>query len=207
MRSGELDNPSIPPSPGSQVGGDVEGLVGRIAEGDRQAAAEFVRRYSPIIRQRYRARLSPALRRLADSTDLASTVGRRLDALVANGALEVVNQRQLWALIHRLADTAVADKARALARLRRAEDEDSEWSRAFLRRSEEGHGPEQFDGMLERLLDELPGERDRQMLGLWLAGWSHAQIGQELGLAPNAVRQLWSRVRERAKAVLAGDVA
>lgn len=184
----------------------AEALVTRIAVGDRFAAAEFVRRYSPVIRQRYRVRLSPALRRLADSTDLASTVARRLDALVANGGLEVANQRQLWALIHRLADTAVADKARALARLRRVEGEDAEWSRAFLSRVDEGPDlTERFDGLLDRLLDGLPEERDRQVLGLWLAGWSHAQIGVELGMNANAVRQLWSRLRERVKSLLAEE--
>jgi len=174
-------------------------LLRRIGGGDRESAALFVRRFAPVIRQRFRARLSPSLRRLMDSTDLVSTVGRRLDQMVASGGVDVENEHQLWALVNHLARAAIADKARVLGRLRRVESADSGWARAFLERSS-GLGREsedRFDETLDAAMGALESDLDRRVLALWLGGWSHVQISAQLDMTPNAARQRWHRVRAR----------
>lgn len=174
---------------------EIDDLLRRITSGDRDAAARFVTRYAPVIRQRFRARLSPSLRRLMDSADLVSTVGRRLDQLVASGSVDVENQQQLWALVNHIARIAIADKARVLARLRRVEDPDSGWAREFLARADSGGGSDRFDETLNLAMEAVGSDTDRRVLALWLSGCSHVQIGAQLDMTPNAVRQRWHRVR------------
>ncbi len=189
---------------------NVEELLRRIGAGDREAAAIFVRRYAPVIRQRFRARLSPSLRRLMDSADLVSTVGRRLDQLVASGGVDVENEHQLWALVNHLARAAIADKARVLGRLRRVENPDSQWARAFLDRAADAgaDGQDRFDETLDLAMEALESDVDRRVLALWLGGWSHVQISAQLDMTPNATRQRWHRVRARlAEALAARGVA
>ena len=178
-------------------GNGVEDLLRRIATGDREAAASFVHHYAPVIRQRFRARLSPSLRRLMDSTDLISTVGRRLDQLVASGGVDVENEHQLWALVNHLARASIADKARILARLRRVESLDSQWARGFLSRVSPAPGDlsDGFEETLDLAMKAAGSDADRRILALWLGGWSHVQIASQLEMTPNAVRQRWHRVR------------
>lgn len=186
-----------------------EELVGLIATNDRAAAAAFIGRAAPIIRQRFRGHLSPPLRRLLDSSDVISTVGRRLDQLVQRGGLQLVNERQLWGLINQLAKAAIVDKARALKRLREVEDAESEWTRAFLSRLERGErdGRDVFDETLTTVMDVAGDDRDRQVLAMWLQGAHFAQIGLILGLDAGAVRQLWHRIRGRLRPALEGSHA
>lgn len=181
-------------------------LVALIAGNDRDAAAAFIARCAPIIRQRFRSHLSPALRRLLDSSDVISTVSRRLDQLVQRGGLQFVNERQLWGLINQLAKAAIVDKARALKRLREMEDPEGEWSRAFLVRVEHGEreSRDSFDETLGSVMDAAGDDRDRQVLAMWLQGAHFAQMGSVLGLDAGAVRQLWHRIRARLKQALVG---
>lgn len=186
-----------------------EQLVALVAGNDREAAAAFIRRSAPVIRQRFRAHLSPALRRLLDSSDVVSTVSRRLDDLVQRGGLHLVNERQLWGLVNQLARAAIVDKARALNRLRELEDPEGQWARAFLQRVEsaEREGRDSFDETLSNVMDAAGDDRDRQVLAMWLQGAHFAQMGLVLGIDAAAVRQLWHRIRGRLRATLTGAQA
>ena len=88
---------------------DPEELVRRMRSGDRDAAAEFISRYDSRIRRRIRGKLGPAMRRLFDSQDIVSTLGRRLDLYVRSGRLEAVSGDQLWSLIMKMAEHGVID--------------------------------------------------------------------------------------------------
>src|SRR5262249_7307378 len=56
-------------------GGTFADFVGRIRDGDEQAAADLVRRYEPIIRVVVRTRLGDRrLRRILDSMDICQSV-------------------------------------------------------------------------------------------------------------------------------------
>lgn len=179
-------------------------LLSCVAQHDREAAAEFMSRAAPLIRQRFRSHLSPSLRRLLDSSDVLSSVGRRLDDLVRRGGLTVLNERQIWGLVNQLARATIVDKARALKRLREAEDPEGDWARLVLSRIEAGDRAERdlFDETLEVIMDAAGDDRDRQVLAMWMQGIPFGRIGAVIGLEAGAVRQLWHRIRARLRATL-----
>lgn len=187
---------SKPVQPGGPGGEGAAALLARIRAGDRAAAAAFMDAYGPILRQRFRSRLTGGMRRLMDSADLVSTVSRRLDRAVRERRAWFDSEAQLWGFLQKVATGVIADKARVLARLKRVEGEDSPWVRAMLGRMDEEQ-PGGFDETIEMALASLESDRDRRVLALWLNGMDHAEIGDELGLDANGARQLWMRIRRR----------
>ncbi len=176
----------------------LKALLDAVSRGDREAGATLIQQYGPLVRQRFRRRLGPGLRRLMDSTDLVSTVGRRLDTAISEGRVSFDSEPQLLGFLHALAVGAVADKARVLARLRRAEGSDSPWAQAMADRIEQGTAAvDPFDSTVDHALEALESETDRKVLGFWLHGMSLTEIAFEMEAQPNAVRQRWFRIRER----------
>jgi len=173
-----------------------DALVARIQNGDRSAAAEFVRANESLLRRRYRSKVGSALRRITDSEDLVSTLSRRLDAYVLSGKLRVVTPEQLWALMHTIMQRSLADKGRLLQRLRRAEAEDRELARAVGEWVEHDRDvapePERsVEGMLELLDDPI----DREITALWLHDVQLKMIAEQLGMSEEGVRKRWQRIR------------
>ncbi len=201
------DSPTTDGSPAysrnSESTGPVHLLVTRIRGGDRSAAAAFLVQHEGQIRRRYRQRLGRAMRRMVDSQDLFSTIARRLDTLVRTGEVLALNERQMWALVFKIGDNALIDKARVMQRLERVEGPDSdvayEW-RCRLARAERaipGGAESEIDGMLSRLDDRV----DRQILSHWLLGTDHAAIAEELEMTTDAVRKRWERIRSHLRSV------
>ncbi|MCZ6835323.1 MAG: ECF-type sigma factor [Planctomycetota bacterium] len=178
---------------------DVENLLQRMRDGDREAAALFITGYDNRIRRRIRGKLNPAMRRLFDSQDILSTVGRRLDQYVSAGSLEANNERQLWALVFRMALNAVIDKSRMYRRLQRAEGPDSLVAQEILRRLRHAdqnlHGG--FEIELELALDLFSDDIDREILFQWLNGFRLNEIARSIDMAPTGVRKRWQKIRER----------
>lgn len=177
---------------------DPEELVARMRAGDREAAAEFVTRYGPRIRRRIRGKLSPSMRRLFDSQDILSTVGRRLDMYVRSGRLEASGEAQLWALVMKMALNAVVDKARVYKRLQSVEGEDAPFAHDLLLRLQrvESIDEREPELELEHAFSMLSDEVDRQVLTLWLMGMEHSRIAELLELSSDVVRKRWQRIRE-----------
>src|SRR5438046_3107354 len=96
---------------------EPEALLTRMRAGDRTAAAEFVSRFAPRIRRRIRGKLNPAMRRLFDSQEIMSTLGRRLDAFIGSRQLNADSMNELWALLFRMADNSLIEKARVFRSL------------------------------------------------------------------------------------------
>lgn len=176
----------------------VDQLLARMRAGDRQAAALFLSNYGDLIRRRVRGKLGASVRRMFDSLDILSTVGRRFDRYVRDGKLQAVDEPQLWSLLFRMAEAAVVDKVRAVKRLQLAEGEDGPIARELLARidSAERGGASGADIVLERALGALPFDEDRSILTLWLADWPLFRIAEALGTTPAAVRQRWRAIRE-----------
>lgn len=160
---------------------------------DREAAAEFLRRYEGRIRRRVRGALNPAIRRLYDSLDIVSTMSRRLDAYVAAGKFESLGVDRAWSLLCRLAEHAVVDKARIVRRADRLEGPDGEFVRRMIERLDSA--PVATEIEIDATIDSLPDETDRRILTLWLHGMEHRRIGEEIGLGHDAVRKRWERIR------------
>lgn len=176
-------------------------LVQRMRAGDRQAAAEFMIEYGPLLRRRVRGKLGAAMRRLFDSQEILSTVGRRLDRYVRVGGLEAESPGQLLQLVFRMAEGAVIDKVRVFKRLERVEGEDSHFAQEFSSRLHDAD-TDQSDGAvisLDAALRVLTSDIDRQILTMWLNGTQHNVIAWDLGMTPAAVRQRWKTIRDRLK--------
>ena len=192
----------------SMCGGhDVGSLLERMRGGDRGAAATFVTRYDTRIRRRIRGKLSPAMRRIFDSQEILSTVGRRLDMFVRSGQLQASNENELWALVFRMAHNAVIDKARVFHRLQQVEDEDGQFAQQFytrLRQAERDRR-EGAEVEIERALKLFDDHVDREILSLWLVGTSHNVIAQTVDLAPTAVRKRWQKIRTKLHRCLSQD--
>ncbi len=182
----------------------VQALLARMRAGDRDAAAAFLVNYGDLLRRRVRGKLGASVRRMFDSLDILSTIGRRFDRYVRDGKLQALDEPGLWALLFRMAEAAVIDKVRVVKRLQVAEGEDSPVARELLARmsvAENGHadagGPEI---VLEKALAALKTDDDRTILTLWLADWPLFRIAEAMGSRPVDVRLRWQTIREHLKA-------
>lgn len=137
------------------------------------------------------------MRRLYDSQDILSTLGRRLDQYVSGGRLHAANEDELWALVFRMAENAVVDKARVFRRLQEIEGDDSPFAREFAQRLRQAQQRRDSGVEIEidRALDIFGADADRQILRLWLAGTEHTAIATHLNLAPTAVRKRWQKIK------------
>lgn len=166
-------------------------------DGDRVAAALFITSYGSRIRRRIRGKLNPAMRRIFDSQDVLSTLGRRLDRIVRDGQVEAATEDQLWALVFRMAEHAIIDKARVYQRLREEEGEDGGFARQLESRLRQAERRRREGAEIEigRVLSFVPDPTDRQILCLWLAGNNLRRVADLVALAPTAVRKRWQKVK------------
>lgn len=178
---------------------EPDALLARMRAGDRTAAAEFVSRFAPRIRRRIRGKLNPAMRRLFDSQEIMSTLGRRLDAFIGARQLAAESLNQLWALLFRMADNSLIEKARVFRSLEAKEGADSPVAHAVAQRLRSAELTDADGPLIEidRALLSLDNEVDREILSLWLMGSNHNEIGTTIGLAPTAVRKRWQSIRGR----------
>ena len=188
----------VPP----RVGGSSEDetvlqLLERMRAGDRAAAALFVTRYGSRIRRRIRGKLSPAMRRIFDSQDILSTLGRRLDLFVRSHRIEALNESQLWALVFRIAENAIIDKARVFRRLRQVEGEEGEFAQQLSTRLRLAERDQKRGAELEigRVLSLIEDRTDREILSLWLVGTDHKVVAELVDLAPTAVRKRLQKIK------------
>lgn len=176
---------------------NIESLLARMQEDDREAVAIFITQYGSKIRRRIRGKLSPAMRRIFDSLDILSTVGRRLDSYVLAGKLKVVSEAQLWSLILRMANNAVVDKSRIFRRLQKVEAEDSDFSQMWLKRLSNAD-QRRSDGVDVEIADAiglLKDDINKQILSFWISGSNLADIAEYVGMPAATVRKRWQKIR------------
>jgi DNA-directed RNA polymerase specialized sigma24 family protein len=183
----------------TQADSELQHLLLRMRSGDREAAAEFLDRSGPKIRRRIRGKLAPSMRRLFDSQEILSTLGRRLDQFVAGGQLHAATLGELWTLVMRIADHSLIEKARMFRALEAREGEDGPLAHRMLSRLRELERRNAEAPMIEidAALRSLGPGIDREITSMWLQGSSHAEIAQCVGLAPTAVRKRWESIRHR----------
>jgi DNA-directed RNA polymerase specialized sigma24 family protein len=177
-------------------------LLGRMRSGDREAAAEFVQRFAMRIRRRARGKLGPAMRRLFDSQEILSTLGRRLDAFIRSGRLRATTELELWTLVCRIADNAVVEKARVFRSLQAKEGRGSPLAHRMLQqfRDAERATPDGPEMEMDRALRSVRSEIDREILGMWLNGTRLNEVAESMGMAPTAIRKRWQGIREQLEA-------
>lgn len=189
---------AAPPGP------SLDDLVLRMQSGDRNASAEFIASYGPLIRRRVRGKLGPTMRRLFDSQEILSTLSRRLDRYVRSGRVRAATESQLWTLVFKMVDAAMMDKTRIARRLRSVEGEDSLFARALLNRIERGsqRGPDEIESLVDGALRSLTSVSDRQILSLWLMGNSPRVIADCVAISYEALRQRWQAIRDRLRTLM-----
>lgn len=177
--------------------GEPDELLMRMRAGDRAAAAAFLDRFGPRIRRRIHGKLGPAMRRLFDSQEILSTLGRRLDVCVGSGSLRASSLEELWSLVFRIADNSLIEKARVFRSLEAKEGEDSPLAYRVLQRLKEAESQDQDGPLIEidRALRSLDDGIDRQILSLWLQGNQHVHIAESVGMTAAAVRKRWEKIR------------
>lgn len=138
------------------------------------------------------------MRRLFDSQEILSTLGRRLDRFVHGRQITAASVPELWALVLKIADNSLLEKARVYRALQRKEGEDSPLAASVLRSLREAEKRDSGAPELEisDALRSLDDQLDREILSLWLSGFRHVHIARSLGIEPTAVRKRWQKIRE-----------
>lgn len=175
----------------------VDELLMRMREGNRDAAAEFITRYEARIRRRIRGKLNHAMRRLFDSQEILSSLGRRLDVYVKTGRLKAASEEQLWSLVFKIADNALIDKARVYQRLQSIEGSDAPFARDLLHRLEHAESTRMSGAKIEidHAIRALPDQTDRVILSRWLVGQPHSETARELDMNATGVRKRWQSIK------------
>lgn len=192
---------------GTEQGSELGELLDRVRRGNRDASAEFIKRYGPRIRRRVRGKLSPAMRRLFDSQEILATVARRLDQMVASGRLRAVSDGQVWSLVFTIADRSLIEKAKLFRSLQAKEGEDSPLALSILRRLKqaEQRDPDGPELEIDKVLQSLGDRADRQILGLWLMGRGASSIAAAVDMEPATVRKRWERIRSQLRDACSSD--
>lgn len=138
------------------------------------------------------------MRRLFDSQEILSTLGRRLDTFVHGKQIKASSVPELWALVLKIADNSLLEKARVYRGLQRKEGEDSPLAASVLMRLREAEERDSAAPEIEiaEVMRSLGDQLDREILSLWLLGRRHVHIAKSLGIAPTAVRKRWQKIRE-----------
>jgi DNA-directed RNA polymerase specialized sigma24 family protein len=124
---------------------------------------------------------------------------------VGSNRLEAVTASQLWALVFRIADNSLIEKAKVFRALQAREGEDSPFARGVLRRLEHSERVQPDGALIEidRALTMLDDATDRDILSLWLMGNQHKHIAESVGLPAATVRKRWERIRTRLRVLCA----
>lgn len=175
---------------------DLQPLLERMVSGDREALGTFVLRYGALIKRRARSRLRNRTRRLFDSQDILSTVGRRLDTIVRERRVTARTGDQFWSLVNKVMNTSLIEKARVVEALREKEGAESSFASEMLselERLERSPRSEGFEFAFDDMLALLESDEDRTIVSLWASGVTYREIAEHLGCQETRVRQRFYR--------------
>jgi RNA polymerase sigma factor (sigma-70 family) len=142
--------------------------------------------------------------RFTDSEDVYSSVCLRLLKMANDARLRPRGDEEVWALAATIAENTAISKVRILKRVH-AElptDEADEIARFFTACETD----EEATLMLHRLAHRLENGDERQLFLLRLRGLSHEMIARSLSIKPAAVRQRWTTVMRRLRAIPLGEL-
>jgi RNA polymerase sigma-70 factor (ECF subfamily) len=173
-------------------------LIGRVRQGDEQAAAELVRKYEPAIRRAVRFRLTDArLRRTCDSMDVCQSVLMSFFVRAASGQYDLDSPEQLLRLLTTMARNKLLNEARQNHAARRDNRMVNEVAASDL--VSETPGPSQqveARELLQQVHARLSPD-ELQLVELRNQGHDWAGIAKRLGGTPAALRQKLHRALAR----------
>lgn len=178
--------------------GDFHGLMARVRAGDGEAAEQLVREYEPEIRRAVRVKLTdPRLRKLVDSTDICQSILGNFFLRVTAGQFDLEEPGQLVGLLVTMARNRVTDFARAQQAGRR--DVRRQQGLGELQPEAGGHTPSQIvagEELIAQFHQRLSAE-ERYLAEQRKAGRPWAELGEELGSSPEALRKRLDRAIDR----------
>jgi RNA polymerase sigma-70 factor (ECF subfamily) len=174
-------------------------LILRVRAADEGAAAELVRRYEPAIRRVARLRLGdPRLGRLLDSMDICQSVLASFFVRAALGQYDLDTPDKLLKLLAQMARNKLTNQVNHQRTARR------DYRRAQAGIDQEEVAAREASPSREATARELLEEARRrlspeewQLLERRQQGREWAQIAQELGGSPEALRMRLARATER----------
>jgi RNA polymerase sigma factor (sigma-70 family) len=177
-------------------------LIGRVRQGDEQAAAELVRRYEPAIRRAVRLRLQDQrLRRVFDSVDVCQSVLASFFARAAAGQYELTTPDQLLRLLAVMARNKlghqVARQRAACRDHRRVEALTNGECDAIGSESTPSRQVAERELLLEARRRLSPDER--RLMEMRGEGRRWEDIASELGATAEALRKKLARAIERVR--------
>ena len=181
---------------------DFTALVGRARRGDQAALAQLTRQYEFKVRLVARYLLGPALRPYLDSMDLVQSVHKSLLLGLRQGKFDISTPESLMALALTLVRRKASRKWRRLQWQQRLDGGPGE-STSLAQQLSSLSSPQadpaqaaQSNDQVEHLCGSLD-EAERRLLELRLAGYTPAEVAEQLGLNVNAVYVRLSRLRQR----------
>jgi RNA polymerase sigma factor (sigma-70 family) len=175
-------------------------LIGRVRAGDPQAAEELVRTYEPAIRRAARIRMaSPRMRRLLDSADVCQSVLTSFFVRAGLGQYELESPEQLVRLLGAMTRNKLVDQARkekaARRDMRRVEAGSFYLSQAASDRATPSREIADRE-LLEEARQRLSPE-ERKLVEMRYGGRPWAELAEELGSTPEALRKKFARAVDR----------
>jgi RNA polymerase sigma-70 factor (ECF subfamily) len=175
-------------------------LIRRVRSGDEKAAAELVRRYEPAIRTAVRVRLTdPGLRRYLDSMDICQSVLANFFVRAAAGQFDVDKPERLVKLLVTMARNKVTNHAlreqaarRDQRRLQKGALDEAALAVAQPSPSQVVANRELLEEFKKRLSEE-----ERQLADQRALGRSWAEIAEQAGGNPDALRMQLQRAIDR----------
>ncbi|MFN6130202.1 MAG: RNA polymerase sigma factor [Planctomycetota bacterium] len=175
-------------------------LLQRVRQGDAEAADQVFREYEASVRRVIRIRLtSSSLRRQVDSVDICQSVMLRFFINAGLGRFEINNPKELLAILAAIANNRIREIARtqqaARRDIRRLIPVDVHELPLVHKSPSPGQRVCDRD-LLEAIKNKLP-DRYRHLADERMKDRSWADIGQEMGLKPDALRIAFSRAIDR----------
>lgn len=163
----------------------------------REDLAKYLHAHRDVLRGAIRRKLARQARGGCDSEDIASSVMRRLDEMAQKGQLRPASERQLWALIRRIALYATINRNK---RERFISDRFGCGSEEVAASRIPWDAPtldQAARQALEQLAFGLDNSTDRMMLFLRARGATHRVVAETLGITPDAARKRWDRLMDQ----------
>jgi len=184
--------------------GSFDDAIGRLRDGDEDAAAEVFDRFVSRLICLAQARLDSRLRRKVDPEDIMQSVFRSFFVRQREGRFELDGWDSLWSLLARITlrkcgrrITAFHAACRDVRRetVLPASDEESQRHREAIGREPTPDEVASLTETVEQLMRGLD-ERQRQMVVLRRQGHTVSEISQEVGRTERTVHRVLAHVRE-----------
>ena len=181
--------------------GSITAWLGKLADGNRQAAEQLWRRYFHRLVGLARSKLRDAPRRVADEEDVAlSAFDSFLRGAEQGRFPDLADRKGLWALLQTITARKAFQLLRDQQRHKRGGPrarlaEDAAWEEVLGREPSPAVAAEMAEAY-RRLLDCLPDPELRSVAVWKMEGCSVEEVARKLDCSPRSVKRMTRLIRE-----------